>query len=64
MIVGVASKHYCIDEITMMVIKKMSGLFSAFYAAYIIPNITFSRISVTTSYSKSSQRGATITQGD
>ena len=38
----------------------MSGLFCASLAAY-IPNVTFSRISVT-SYSKSSQRGARTTE--
>ena len=41
----------------------MSVLFCASLAAY-IPNVTFSRISLTPSNSKSSQRGARMTEWD
>ena len=41
----------------------MSGLFSASLAA-IIPNVTFSIISVTTLYSRSSQRDVKMIEGD
>ena len=54
-------KYYCIDETMIIVTKKlvsiMLGLFCASLAAY-IHNVTFSRYSVTTSYSKNRARCA------
>ena len=56
-------KYYCIDETMIIVTKKeyMSGLFCAFHTAC-IHNVAFSRTATT--YSKSSQRGARMTEGD
>ena len=43
-----------VQKVNMHII--MSGLYSSSFASY-IPNVTFNRIYVTTSYSKSSQMG-------
>ena len=62
-------KYYCIDETTIIVTNKvnkhiaMLGLFCDSLAAY-IPNVTFSRTSLTTSYSKSSERVTRMTEWD
>ena len=61
-------KYYCIDGTIIIVPKKVNKHVCQCYSMplllLIILNITFSRISLKTSYSKLSQRGARMTEWD